>query len=90
MKIVLLFIGTIIIFTSCVTSTGVMPFGPDTFTVTVESEEMGMGIAQKKAIADAKVFCQSEGKHFQPIDSSLATSDDKDVYSLIFRCVDEN
>ena len=67
-----------------------MPFGPDTFTVTVESEEIGMGIAQKKAIADAKVFCQSEGRHFQPIDSSLATSDYKYVYSLIFKCVDNN
>jgi len=90
MKKVLLFIGTLIILTSCVTSTGVMPFGPDTFTVTVESEEMGMGAAQKKAIDDATKFCQSEGRRFQPIDSSLATSDDKDVYSLTFRCLDEN
>lgn len=55
-------------------------FGPDTCTLTVESEDMGMGVAQKKAIADAKVLCQSEGRNFQPIDSSLATSDDKDVY----------
>ncbi len=90
MKKVLLFIGTVIILTSCVTSTGVMPFGPDTFTVTVESEEMGMGIAQKKAIAEARVFCQSKGGQFQPQDSSVATSDDKDVYSLTFRCVDKN
>ncbi len=90
MKKVLLFIGTVIILTSCVTSTGVMPFGPDTFTVTVESEEMGMGITQKKAISEAKIYCQSQDRHFQPQDSSLATSEDKDVYSLIFRCVDEN
>ena len=86
---VLLFIGTVILLTSCVTSTGVMPFGPDTYTVTVESEEMGMGIAHKKAIADAKVFCQSEGRYFQPQDSNLATSENKDVYSLTFKCVDE-
>ena len=90
MKKVLLFIGTVIILTSCVTSTGVMPFGPDSFTVTVESEEMGMGAAQKKAIAEAINFCQSQGRHFLPKDTNVSSSLDKDVYSLIFRCLDEN
>jgi hypothetical protein len=90
MKKVLLFIGTVILLTSCVTSTGVMPFGRDTFTVTVESEDMGMGAAQKKAISEATKFCQSQGRHFLHKDTSIATSTDKDVYSLTFKCVDEN
>ena len=90
MKKVLLFIGTVIILASCVTSTGVMPFGPDAFTVTVESEDMGMGAAQKKAIGEARIFCHSKGRHFMPQDSSVATSHNKDVYSLTFKCVDEN
>lgn len=90
MKKVLLVIVTLIILTSCVTSTGVMPFGPDTFTVTTESEEMGMGLAQKKAISEARVFCESRGRYFQPQESSVASSAKKDVYSLTFRCVDEN
>ena len=81
--------GAFIMLTSCISSTGVMPFGPDTYTVTVESDEMGMGAAQKRAIIEATDFCQSQGRHFLHKDTSVTSSIDKDVYSLIFKCSDE-
>ncbi len=92
----IIYISMVFLFvTSCVTSSGVLPFGPDTYTVTVESSERGMSAAAKQAITEANTFCQSQGKYFLPKNKSQQSAmsgfgDTVDTYSLIFMCVAEN
>ena len=92
----IIFICVTFLFTiSCVTSSGVLPFGPDSYTVTVDSSEFGMSAASKKAITEATEFCQSQGKYFLPKNTNQKSAmsgfgDTLDTYSLIFRCLSEN
>lgn len=87
--------ATFLVTISCVSSSGVLPFGPDTYTLTVESTYKGMSAATKEAITEATKYCQSEGKYFFPKNTnqkSTVTSfgDPMDTYSLIFRCLFES
>ncbi|MBL7186301.1 MAG: SHOCT domain-containing protein [Phycisphaerae bacterium] len=78
----------------CASSTGVLPMGPDTYTVTGQSE-FGPGYAQKKALKDANAFAVADGKHMIP--TTVQTRSDFDsfgdrihVYELTFRLVDSD
>ncbi len=55
-------LGAIILLTGCATSTGVIPAGPDTYTITTESRVGGEGTIKIRAIQDANAYCASSGK----------------------------
>ena len=67
---------TILTIISCVASSGVLPFGPDTYIVTVESLDMGMSRVTKQAITEATNFCKSQDKYFLPKNTSREMEND--------------
>ena len=83
---------------SCVSSTGVMPFGPDTYTITVGLTGAGApgsavdGIvggstrAKKAAMTESNDFCAKKGKAFYPQDVNR----ERNTYHLVFMCLARN
>ncbi len=79
----------------CTTSTGVIPFGPDTYTITVQSELGGMTEAKKLALDESNLHCQSMGKQMMPVSTKGSTpldafGDPIPTYEIIFRCLSED
>ena len=89
---------TVLIFSvllfGCATSTGVIPAGPDTYTITTDSK-VGVGVAviKKRAIQDAKAYCASSGKKMRTVRPPRLSSRKNFVgrkiptYNLTFRCL---
>ena len=82
----------------CATSTGVIPAGPDTYTITTDSKvlllEAGANKrAIKRAIQDAKAYCASSGKKMKTVRPPKLSSQTNFVgniiltYNLTFRCL---
>lgn len=82
-----------LLLSGCMTnSTGVIPYGPDTFTVTAQSELGGMIEAKKKALSDANSHCESMNKKLMPVSESSSTpldfvGDPIPTYEVTFRCL---
>ena len=78
----------------CATSTGVIPTGPDTYTITTDNK-VGAGVAAIKirAIQDAKAYCASSGKKMRTVRPPRLSSRKNFVgrkiptYNLTFRCL---
>jgi len=78
----------------CATSTGVIPTGPDTYTITTDNR-VGVGVAAIKirAIQDAKAYCASSGKKMRTVRPPRLSSQKNFVgkeiptYNLTFRCL---
>ena len=78
-------------------STGVVPMGPDTWTVTGQSAS-GPGYAQKQALEDANAFAATKGKYMIPVRSEAGWHTDpfwgpevlQHTYELRFRLVDSD
>ncbi len=78
----------------CATSTGVIPAGPDTYTITTDNR-VGGGVAAIKirAIQDAKAYCASSGKKLRTVRPPSRSSRKNFVgrkiptYTLTFRCL---
>ncbi|MDB2603896.1 hypothetical protein N9Y59_04580 [Planktomarina temperata] len=73
-------------------STGVMPFGPDTYTVNVGSELGGQGTAKKAALTEASEHCAALGKEMNPVREIKSTERDFfgdaiPTYDFIFKCL---
>ena len=56
----------------CATSTGVIPAGPDTYTITTDSKVLLLEAeankrAIKRALQDAKAYCASSGKKMRTV-----------------------
>lgn len=80
---------------ACSTSTGVLPFGKDTFTVAVSSEG-GSALAKRNALTEANAFCAEKGLVMMPVSQESGqqfapgfASDIQGNYDLIFRCLSE-
>jgi hypothetical protein len=90
---ILLFFSLLL--SGCLTSsTGVIPFGPDTYTVTAQSELGGITEAKKKAIAESNSHCQSIEKQMMPVSINSSTpldvfGDPIPTYEITFRCLSE-
>lgn len=73
--------------TGCATSSGVLPIGKDSFTVTIQSDTASS--AKEKAIREANAFC---AKRSQSIEATrmLPSSDawGWHSYEVNFKCVD--
>lgn len=87
-------VGTAVLLSSCAESTGILPMGPDTYTVTENYAPVrgGAATAEKVALTEANRYCQQQGKVF------VATNMQKSVapfqaaygptkYSLVFHCL---
>ncbi len=82
----------------CATSTGVIPAGPDTYTITTDSRvavvEAGANKrAIKRAIQDANAYCASSGKKMRTVRPPRLSSrknfvgNEIPTYNLTFRCL---
>ncbi len=86
-------LGAIILLTGCATSTGVIPSGPDTYTITTDSRAGGEGAIKIRAIQDAKAYCASSGKKMRTVRPPKLSSrknfvgNEIPTYNLTFRCL---
>ena len=94
MLLIAVLIFSILLF-GCATSTGVMPAGPDTYTITTDSI-VGVGTVGSikiRAIQDAKAYCASSGKIMKTVRPPRLSSRENFVgneiptYNLTFRCL---
>ncbi len=89
--------GSIIIivlaaFMSACTSSGVIPMGPDTYTIGTTSE-LSPAFAKKQAMKEAVAYCQSQGKEVMPLQTQSgahrdAFGDNLATFDYTFRCLD--
>jgi hypothetical protein len=77
----------------CATSTGIIPVGPDTFTVSeMRAPALGGGpAAQRAVLAEASAFCAAGGRVVAPVfmrpDGDPYTPYYPTAYDATFRCV---
>jgi hypothetical protein len=77
----------------CATSTGVIPAGPDTYTITTDTGVAGEGEIKIRAIQNAKAYCASSGKKLRTVRPPSRSSRKNFVgrkiptYTLTFRCL---
>ncbi len=77
----------------CATSTGVIPAGPDTYTITTDTGVAGEGEIKIRAIQDAKAYCASSGKKLRTVRPPSRSSRKNFVgrkfptYNLTFKCL---
>jgi len=74
----------------CATSSGVLPYGPDTFTLSEHRAPVlgGAGAARTAAITEANTYCQKMGATFKPAGGQEGGGSlyGPTSYTLIFRC----
>ena len=94
MLLISVLISSILLF-GCATSTGVIPAGPDTYTITTDSI-VGVGTAGSikiSAIQDAKAYCASSGKKMRTVRPPSLSSKTNFVgtriktYNITFKCL---
>ena len=76
----------------CASSTGVIPFGKDTYMITTSSALLpfsGSG-EQKSALTKALAFCAESGLQMTPVSSQSSTGGDFSTYEFVFRCLAED
>ena len=61
---------------ACEQSTGVLPMGPDTFSVTTSSELGGVVAAKKAAVLEANTFCTSRRQQMVAMQSQSSVKED--------------
>jgi hypothetical protein len=77
----------------CATSTGILPAGPDTYTVTehVAPVRGGGSEAERVALTEANQFCVQQGRVFVPVTMGAVPSTiDVTItngYAVTFRCL---
>lgn len=81
---------------ACSTSSGVIPFGKDTFTLAV-SAEGGVATAKQEALVEANQYCSDKGMVMMPVSDNSTerfepgfASDTLGTYDLVFRCLSES
>ncbi len=69
-------VASAVVLSSCSTSTGVLPAGPDTYTLTERAAPIlgGSDTAEKNALAKANKFCADQGRQFVPGNMGQAAS----------------
>jgi hypothetical protein len=78
--------------TACSMGTGILPAGPDTYTVTERRAPVlgGSTTAQQSAMTEANAFCAQQGRQFLPVDMATPPSANPygtTGYSVTFRCL---
>lgn len=87
MKRVILLLLVAFFCSGCFTTTSnVLPFGPDTFTVIAENDVDDSVAAKNNAIMKANQHCKDLGKQFLPVTATSSIG----KYDLTFRCLNAN
>jgi hypothetical protein len=86
----LLFFGMILILSGCCTpiNSGVLPMGPDTFSVSADS--FNASNAKKSALGQAEKHCSRLGKEILVIKTAVAKADGNFIYDVTFRCLSKD
>lgn len=77
----------------CAASTGILPAGPDTYTVTERFAPIrgGSTEAQRVALTEANAFCEQQGRVFVPMTmdqlQGIANLNTSTGYAVTFRCL---
>ena len=79
----------------CAKSSGILPMGPDTFTITTGSELGGVIEAKKQALTEANQFCMQRGQQLMPVKTTGGeyrdfAGDRIGTFDLMFRCLSPN
>jgi hypothetical protein len=71
----------------CASSTGILPAGPDTYTITERFAPIrgGGDEAQRDVLTRANEFCAQQGRQFVP--SSMGRAGDLTGYGVTFKCL---
>lgn len=90
MKIISIII--LIIPVSACTNSGVIPVGPDTYTISTTSE-LSPAYAKKSAMSEAVKYCQSQGKEIMPVTTRTGShmdsfGDNLATFDYTFRCLE--
>jgi hypothetical protein len=80
---------------ACAMSTGILPAGPDTYTVTETYAPLrgGATTAQQVALTEANRFCEDSGKRFLPMNMAEGSIPIQAAYwgptkyTVTFRCL---
>ena len=83
-----------LILTGCAATTGVLPMGNDTYTLSVGFRGAGSSTgndisAKRQAFADANEFCAKMGKQLLVKNISLNTTTNGSTSELVFKCLDQ-
>jgi hypothetical protein len=87
----LAFIASVV--AGCAASTGILPAGPDTYTITERFAPVRGGgtEAQRVALTEANAFCAQQSRQFVPITmdqaGNLSNPYGPTGYSVTFRCL---
>ena len=82
-----------IVLAGCAVSSGILPAGPNTYTVTERVAPIAGGgmEAQRRALAEANAYCKSQGREMLPLDLRDAGNRNNPYgptgYSATFRCL---
>jgi len=76
----------------CQMSTGILPAGPNTYTLSKHVAPIlgGSLTAQQQALTEANVYCAQQGRQFVPSDMNTPASANPygpTNYSVTFRCL---
>jgi hypothetical protein len=74
----------------CATSTGILPAGPDTYTITEKFAPIrgGSDEAQRDAVTKANAYCTEKGREFVPSNMGPAGNVINPTgYTVTFRCL---
>lgn len=78
----------------CATNTGVLPIGPDTYSLSVERAPIlgGRSEARRVALTEAGAYCAKQGKELMVVGTStFASAAVRDTgLDVQFRCLDAN
>lgn len=92
-KLVALSVGSTIILAGCASSTGILPAGPDTYTLSerVAPIRGGGDEAQREALTKANDYCVEKGRVFVPAtmgqSGALNNPYGPTGYTVTFRCL---
>ena len=94
MKKAIFGIAIIIMIPSCVSSTGVMVLGPDTFSITTETAPAAGGRAESKRLAllEANQYCKSLSKELMTtkISARISNRAGAGVTDINFQCLNKD
>ena len=92
MRIVLACLVVSALLSGCAMSTGILPAGPDTYTLSERYAPIrgGSMTAQQTVMTEANAFCIQQGRQFLPVDMLTPASRNPwgtTDYSVTFRCL---
>jgi hypothetical protein len=86
------FMGGTALLTGCASSTGILPAGPETYTLTEKFAPIrgGSDTAEREALTKANDFCTQKGRQFVPNNMGQAGTTNPygpTGYTVTFRCL---